>query len=167
MGAIYGQMIPGQTFTAGKTGVLTGIELDLTACPPLPASVLYELDVFDGMNNFLGTASIPLTGVFTCYASSLGASTIGTGFFDLSAACIPMQAGQKYSFKLTTPGTPVGKCSTLGWCTEGMVGASCCVDADCEYVLGVGTYKGTYAGGNAIVSGASESFSLMFKTFVH
>jgi hypothetical protein len=167
MGAIFGQMIPGQTFTAGKTGVLTGIELELTACAPLPMGVSYQLDVFDGMNNFLGTASIPLTNVFGCAPASLDATTIGTGFFDLSAACIPMQAGQKYSFKITTPGAPVGKCSSLGWCTAGMVNASCCVDADCEYVIAVGVYKGTYAGGSAIVSGVTEPFSLMFKTFVH
>jgi hypothetical protein len=167
MGAILGMMIPGQSFTAGKTGVLTGIELELTACTPLPSGVTYELDVYDGTNKFLGTAQVPVTNAFGCYPGSLAASTVGPGFFDLSAACIPMQAGQKYSFKITTPAAPVGTCSSLGWCTAGMVNASCCVDADCEYVLGVGTYKYTYAGGSAIVNGLTESFSLMFKTFVY
>jgi hypothetical protein len=122
-------------------------------------------------NASLGSASISANAIPVggCGSNPLSGTSIGPGFFDLSAQCIPVTAGQGLTFQLTIVSPNAPKCDmTTGKCTSGIVGGFCQMDQECGYGPRVGLQSpNPYANGTAIVNGTPQPmFALSFKTFV-
>ena len=165
-----GPQTVGETFVAGAAGVLTGIEVSATSCAML-ASIpgwSLELTVLDGVSGaFLANASVPINSLgVTCTGPALSATSVGPGYFDVSAACVHVTAGQSLAFSLVPTqgaGTPLcvaGSC--VGWAHA----MTCVTDGDC-LALRVSNAGDNYPSGTLLVAGVANSMSdLAFKTFV-
>jgi hypothetical protein len=167
---VSAQQVVGQSFVAGQTGTLAGIEVGTDACNGVDPQASMTLTVLsNGMS--LGTSSIGATAIPVggCGSNPLSATMVGPGFFDLGAQCIPVTAGQSLTFQLTIVSPTVPRCNTTtGLCTSGVAGNPCFQDSDCGYAPRVGL-QGTnaYANGTAFVNGTAQPmFDLSFKTFV-
>jgi hypothetical protein len=167
---VSAQQVVGQSFIVGRSGVLTGIEVGTDACNGIDPMAIMQLTLLSGGTNLgtagLGANAIPAGG---CGSDPLSATMIGPGFFDLSALCVPVMAGQALTFELTILEPTMPSCNaTTHTCSGGIIGATCTTDSQCAYTPRVGLQDGNpYASGTAIVNGSAQStFDLSFKTFV-
>jgi hypothetical protein len=163
------QQVIGQTFTVGKPGRLTGIELSLATCNfAPPAGAAYRVDLYKGAD-LLGSASLPASTFGTaCAPPQLNPLTVGPGYYDFASACISVVAGDQLRFVIQKEGFPAGVC-TMNMCTVGQIGIPCVGDKECEFVSqsAFANQKASYAGGSVTVNGVpSTSEDLDFKTFV-
>ncbi len=157
----------GQTFTAGCSGPLTGIELGVMrgedyTYPDMTLNV-------SGSGGLLGTASIPSAPLPVSTVVTLSHDTTGPGLFDFAAQSIQVTAGESYSFEVQTAASLAGACDTeAGSCTAGRVGQACDDEFDCSlwwYVSDTDTDP--YAGGTQMLGGSPrDGFDHAFKTFV-
>jgi hypothetical protein len=146
---VSAQQVVAQSFVVGRSGILAGVEAGLGACNGLDPAASIVLTVLSNGAS-VGTASIAATtiGVGACGAFPLSATTRGTGYFDLTAQCIHVTAGQTLTFQLSV-------ISSNGYqAREGM-----------EVPSGTAS---PYPNGIATVNGmpAPLNLSLTFKTFV-
>ncbi|HVY44669.1 MAG TPA: hypothetical protein VHB21_02275 [Minicystis sp.] len=163
-GLVFANGMPlSQTFTVGKTGTLTGIELSLASCNHSPETgSSYRLDVLDSGGATLATASLPAAPFgATCPPPALGDTVVGLGYFDVTSACVHVDAGEVLRLVISRVGFADGQCA--GLCTAGRKGHGCASDADCD------TQSATaYSNTNTYSFGAADvpSEDLDFKTFV-
>jgi hypothetical protein len=152
-----------QTFTVGKAGVLTGIEVSLASCDHEPEDgSTYLLELRDSGDATLASTSLSAAAFgMNCPPAAPDASMTGDGYFDLSAACVRVKAGDKLKFLLSRVGFANGACA--GLCTAGNVGYGCLSNADCDtHSMAAYTSSDSYSGG--AVNGSNGD--LDFKTFV-
>jgi hypothetical protein len=163
---------PGQSLKVGAAGQLVGIELALSKCSnQIGSAGSIEIDVFNEGNTNIGKATVATSAItHACAAYPLDASSIVGNYFDLSAACIAVTAGQTLHFVLSEVNIPAGQCDmTTHLCSAGVVGASCATggNAACDIVYGVSeSGSNLYANGSATLNGTAQTYDLDFKTFV-
>jgi hypothetical protein len=173
---VSAQQTLAQSFVVGKTGILTGIEIGTDACNGVDPTATMHLGVLaNGATIGSATMSANAIPVGPCGSNPLSATTIGAGFFDLSALCLSVTAGQVLSIQLSMSSTSVPTCnlSTLR-CTGGVVGNPCEFDQDCAYAARAGAFgspatTNPYPNGVLTANGnptAPSIFALSFKTFV-
>ncbi|WP_205634113.1 hypothetical protein [Labilithrix luteola] len=154
----------GQSFTAGKTGLLTGIEMKLDVCTTMPGFSLHMV-VSDAAGNALGTGDVPLVAPpLTCTGyTGLPSGPPGAGYFDLGSSCITVTAGTAYRFDVTLAGPPT-KCNG-GKCSAGQAVGVCISDNDCQPQPGY-TFStaNPYPGGHDTRGGTA--WDLAFRTYV-
>lgn len=164
-------VVVGQTFTAGVTGQLTGIELALYEyCfqPLVRTSVDIQLSLYDDADALLATATIPATALpATCGGPDFGAGTCSATVFDLSAAGVDVTVGQQLRAEVVVLSTPPNCEADV--CTGGNTGAACADenDFDCVPFAAVEVSNNLYAGGAAYTPDTPGLVAdLFFKTFV-
>lgn len=161
--------IPGQTFVAGVSGILTAVEVGLGSCNGVDNGASVQLTVVRG-GATIATASIAATAIpvmSTCVDDlSLSNSAVGAGYFDLSDQCVPVTSGDALTFLLSSVGGS-GTCSG-GACVGGEhPGYRCFSAADCTYVARAGEFHEWYLRGTMVVNGnADVQHDLDFKVFV-
>lgn len=163
----------GQTFTAGCTGPLVGVEVSLVVGD---AGYTYPDPVMEvsGPSGSLGNKTIPAATVPVDLAP-LAHDAVGPGYFDLTSLAIAVTAGESYAFDFLGNPAMAGTCDVgAGSCASGRVGQSCSVDGECDLLFFVGdTGDGDpnpgdpYAGGSErIGTWERAGYDLGFKTFV-
>lgn len=159
----------GQTFTAGCSGQLTGVEVGIMlgdAGYTYP-DVVVEVSDSSGV---VGTSSLPATAFSAGALPPLYHDSVGSGFFQLNTQGITVAAGQQYAFDLLPNPSMAGTCDAdAGICSAGRVGNSCGADYDCNLYFFVDDTGNSdpYAGGfETIAGGERAGFDLAFKTFV-
>jgi hypothetical protein len=166
--AVSHDQISGQTFTAGLSGQLTGIEFAPLLDTGLTSDELM-ISVFDGSEQLLGSAKIssqdfpPGSGVIP---AALSLNETGPGFFDLSGLGISVIVGDVFSFILTPVFQPAC-CSSGNICGSGIVGSFCISSSECQQAFRAGASPNVYLAGTALANGvALTGTDLAFKTFV-
>jgi hypothetical protein len=173
---------PGQSFTVGTAGLLTGIEVAVGPCNGADTSGQIRLELFDANRTSLGNVTIEQASLpDVCGGQQLVEGTVGPGYFDLTPLCVSVQAGDALTFMLSVVGNPPASCDPdNNQCTNS--GEFCFGDFECEgffYVGetncgGVGCEIGPndYAGGSSVMQNpnddtlsAEPGFDLAFKTF--
>jgi hypothetical protein len=174
---------PGESFTAGTAGILTGIEVAVGPCNHADATGRIQLELFDASGTSLGAVSIAESSLpDTCGGAQLVSAAVGAGYFDLSALCLRVTAGQQLRFVLSLAGGTPSTCDlTTNTCTGS--GRVCFESQDCVGFYSVGdtncggggcaTSPDRYPGGDRVMQSPSSgaisddpAFELAFKTFV-
>lgn|GEM_PF-3101308 len=160
--------VTGQTFTVGRAGILSGVEVRLGRCN---ATVPAMLAVFDADGVELAVAELAADAIpDTCVnQDSLAAGAPGPAYFDLAPSCFAVEAGQVLELRVSMPAPELGVCDTRARaCTAGTIGESCDTDASCNQHFGLGVADGDpYAGGTMTSEGTAYPASdLAFKVFV-
>jgi hypothetical protein len=171
---------PGQSFTVGTAGLLTGIEVAVGPCNGSDTSGQIRLELFDANRSSLGNVTIEQASLpDVCGGQQLVEGTVGPGYFDLTPLCVSVQAGDALMFMLSVVGNPPASCDD-NQCTNS--GEFCLGDFECEgffYVgetncggVGCDTGPNDYAGGTSVMQNPSDDtfdvtpgFDLAFKTF--
>ena len=174
--------LPGQSFTVGTAGMLTGIEVAIGPSNGADASGSVDLELLDSAGTSLGHVALAQSGLPEMAGDDvhLSEQTVGAGYFDLTPLCINAQVGDVFTFMFSLVGNPTAICDPdSNQCTNS--GDFCMDDFECQatYVLdftncgGVGCAgsPSDYTGGNlfARVYGDFQAyavFDLTFKTFV-
>lgn len=175
--------IPGESFTVGAEGTLTGIEVGVGPCNGADTTGRVQLEVFDGSSKSLGKVSIPESSLpDVCGGRPVTLGAVGAGYFDLTPLCLHVTPGQKLTFVLSLVGGTVATCdSQKHKCSNS--GNFCSEDFDCNgfYYVGMTNCGGVgctsspsrYTGGSMVFQDAttkvlstSDAFELVFKTFV-
>jgi hypothetical protein len=140
----YGLMLTQQvtgSFTAGTSGTLTGIELQLVGCNgSLSDLAEVHLAITDGSNNPLGTVTVPESTVSSaCNGAPLSPDSTGPGLFDLTSLCINVTAGEviQYTLSMTDPGPPPTCNMQTMRCSNGTGNDFCMSDPMCQAFLGI------------------------------
>jgi hypothetical protein len=173
---------PGQSFTVGAAGLLTGIEVAVGPCNGADTSGQIRLELFDSNRSSLGNVTIEQASLpDVCGGQQLVEGTVGAGYFDLTPLCVSAQAGDSLMFMLSVVGNAPSTCNQETYeCTNN--GRNCDRDRDCEGVFyvgmtscgGVGCEIGPndYAGGTNVMQNPNDdtfnvepAFDLAFKTF--
>ncbi len=154
-----------QTFTAGASGRLVGVEVYVqrTHVGPDPEGSL-RLTVRDANDVALGSAEVDLSQFPIDNSPHQLGDEPGAGYFDLAGACIPITAGRGYRFELELVGIPMGVC-TANSCTAGRLGEFCYTDSNCDYAVGIEFSKGDPYPGGAFVGGFDDE-DFIFRTYV-
>ncbi len=164
--------VVGQSFTAGQTGQLTGIEVPLAwyyCTPPgVAASGSIALTLTDSNGVTLGSTDIPISSFGTrCANTAVTSGAPGVFYIDLSSQCIQVESEMVYTFTFTSLLQPGVCAAASGLCTGGLVGNSCELAEECDFTFGVGESLGdSYSAGTAIVNGSPAGNDLNFRTFV-
>lgn len=169
---------PGEWFTVGRDGTLTGIEVTIASCGGEPdTSLSVQLELFDDQGTVLGHAKLPVTAFIDgCVPPPLAADSIGAGYFDLTPLCVSAVAGQTLGFILTITGDQPITCDG-GTCSNNS-GQSCEDPSDCsgQYRAGFtdcngGCSPADYAGGSYVQGNGGylhtyPQYETVFKTFM-
>lgn len=154
-----------QTFTAGASGQLVGIELyvqrAIVGTGPTQGSIRLTARTADG--GALGSAEIELSRFEIDNSPHQLGVDPGAGYFDLASHCISVTSGASYRLELELVGAPAGVC-TDGSCTAGRLGDSCNGDSQCDYRIGVELSDGDPYAGGTFLQGTNED--LIFRTYV-
>lgn len=166
---------PGQSFTAGISGLLTGVEVSLGSQAETPTSDQIHLEIFDTANNSLGkvSRSTAIAGVQPSFVTNTTAQ--GPGYFDVTALGIHVTAGTKYRFEVSID---LSTCELSSATCSGN-GETCIDDFQCDQSLTVGFEEqaptdllNRYLGGDAYMNGILDTSSYWedldhnFKTIV-
>ena len=175
---------PGESFTVGTRGLLTGIEVAVGPCNDADTTGQIKLELFNAGATSLGHVTIEQASLPTvCGGEQLLDGTIGAGYFDLTPLCVSAEAGDQFTFILSLLGGTAPTCDTNSHeCSNNA--HSCYDDNDCRgfYYVGDTNCGGygcegaisEYPGGSEVMQdvntgalGPTPSFELAFKTFVH
>lgn len=160
----------GQSFTVGKDGILTTIELGLfNPCEMGVTDGVMKVTLSDATDTVLATAELPVDAV----ASGCGVDDValsvdapGPAVFDFSAACVVVASGQLLNMTIV-PVTEVPPVCTNSTCTVGLIGESCSYDTDCAQRLHLAASIEQYPGGDSMANGKTHSgLDLLFKVNV-
>lgn len=155
----------GQTFVAGATGQLTGVEVSIGRCGVSDANARVQLVLADGQGTALATASVPVASLPDHCGAALVADSITGAFFDLTPACVAVTAGDALSVSMILTDVTADSCNqTNGTCY--VSGSYCDFDQDCQPALRVSMASDVYAGGTVTVRGNALGYDSVFKTFV-
>lgn len=158
----------GQSFTAGRTGTLAGIEVAAFRAGDWALEGDVRFEVFDAEGASLGRVSRPLAGFPDGHAlvpEPLVLDALGAGYFDLSALGIAVHPGRVLRFELTPPGG--GVCDLERFtCVDGRPSSFCFFDGDCDPQMGLGSAFHSYFPGGAYQGGTPTSDDIVFKTLV-
>jgi hypothetical protein len=158
---------PGEIFTVGKSGWLTGIEVSIKANGLDPAGN-FHLDLFDatGITRIASATPLPVTAFGASAGDALSATTVGKALFDLSSQCVAVTAGDQLQFRVTYDDIQIF-CNE-GQCAGGQFhGLGCIEDGDCVSFRVSSASQNPYAGGVFSDGGVTDPLSdLTFKTFV-
>ncbi len=126
-------------FTVGRAGTLTGIEVQVYRCDSVSESSVLNMQVFDGSNNSLGTATLTGAALMTaCTADVVSASAPGPGLFDLTSSCISATQGESVRYTLSLSGGTPGTCDRESrTCSNGGPDDRCEEDMDCQQMIGL------------------------------
>ena len=143
-----------QTLTAGTAGALTGIELQITACRGTSSTTEVDMEIFDGSNDDLGTATLKGSALATaCAGDTVSPGSVGPGLFDLTSLCVQVTPGEQITYVLSVSGGSPATCDQSSWtCSNG--GSDCMGDFDCQQYVGFDVaplYGGGQFLGDAIV----------------
>jgi hypothetical protein len=94
-----------QTFVAGRSGLLTGIELALRWIGTPDPSAVFTLTLYAGSGALLGSATVPGTGLPRSSSTPLGPGAPDAAYFDLSALYITVNAGASYQIRIVSSGS--------------------------------------------------------------
>jgi hypothetical protein len=162
----------GQTFVVARDGQLMGIELRLLKCTTQPPVGALRLDLYDTAGVLSASAAVATSTIVTgdCIHTdwTLDPCVVGSGFFDLSSAGLPVSVGDVLSFVVSQDGVPPGQCDLGGQqCISGELGAPCNVDWQCNQIYAASySNPGQYAAGQMTVDGVGSNGDFTFKTFV-
>lgn len=160
----------GQTFTAVRGGILTGIELGLKSCSGVDPAANVVMTLSRG-ETVLARASISASSIpsGTCLGGApLSYDEISAGFFDLSGDCVSIASGDHLSIALTVSGSTASCSGSSNQCIGGAHdGDECESDDDCQYAARLGIQSSDeYDAGAMFVNGSSTGWDSAFKTFV-
>jgi len=174
---------PGESFTVGQSGILTGIEIAAGPCNGADVSGDIKLELFSSTGTSLGAVTVPQSTLpNVCGGNQLVAETIGAPYFDLTPLCISAAAGDQFTFILSVTGNPPVTCdSATHRCANN--GRRCSSNAQCAgfFYVGETNCGGTgcqgspssYPGGSEVMQNVTTralqpepAFELAFKTFM-
>jgi hypothetical protein len=174
---------PGESFTVGTAGVLTGVEVAVGPCNDADTTGQIQLELFDAAATSLGHVALAQASLpDVCGGEQLLDGTIGAGYFDLTPLCVSAQPGDQFTFILSLVGGTPSTCDTMAHqCSNG--GGFCFDDSECSgfYYVGETNCGGSgcegalseYTGGSEVMqdvdTGAlsvAPAFELAFKTFM-
>ncbi|MDB4967493.1 MAG: hypothetical protein JWN44_3182 [Myxococcales bacterium] len=165
VGLLLTQQPIGQTFVAGASGQLTGVEVNVGRCGQTDPTATVQLVVADEFGTALATASVPLSQLGDHCGAPLDPTLLTGTFFELTSSCVAVTAGQSLSLSLTIENATPDSCdSNTHTCVVG--GGHCHGDYDCELDLRVSVSDDQYAAGTLTVRGVPDSGDMTFKTFV-
>jgi hypothetical protein len=154
---------PGQSFTVGRDGMLTGVEVAVSRCDSLPATGQLQALLFDQSGNSY-KGGIDISAVRASCASSLDTSYLTTFTFN---ACLPVALGSTFRIQLQANGISSNTCTGPGTCS--MDGTACgtglppCPQVD----IRVGTAQPIYTGGTAYTGSTPDaSRDLLFRSLM-
>ncbi|MBX3211554.1 MAG: hypothetical protein KF850_05935 [Labilithrix sp.] len=168
---------PYQTFTAGETGWLAGIELAVQRAEVGSGETIgkmrVELYTYPG-HELLAGSELPLTNFPRAKPRSEDrritlSSGIGAGYFPFADSCVRLTAGTQYYFRMMLADVPDGVCGDVtdaGTCTVGRVGDPCTEHArhcDTDIWVSMTTSANPYDAGGWN-GGATGDFT--FRTYV-
>ena len=156
----------GQTFVAGATGQLTGIEVGLHLCnPTTDTTATVALSVSDGSGTVIANGSL-LVSQLNCGPAALDANSITGPFFDLTGSCAQVSAGESLSLSMALTHLANSTCDqNTNMCTG--TTNFCIDDFECGFSLNANMAPDDYAAGHLTVRGnANTAYDLVFKTFV-
>jgi hypothetical protein len=173
---------PGQSFTVGATGLLTGIEVAVGPCNDADTTGQLRLELFDASETSLGQVTLEQASLpEVCGGQQLVEGSLGAGYFDLTPLCLSVEAGEKLTFMLSVTGNAPATCDqSIYQCSN--TGRFCFDDRDCNGFFYVGETNcggvGCEVGPNDYTDGVSvmqdptsgvlsrhPAFDLAFKTF--
>jgi hypothetical protein len=155
----------GQTFVAGASGQLTGVEVSLHLCnPTTDTTATVVLSVSDASGTPIATGSV-LVSQLDCSGPGLDANSITGVFFDLTGSCAQVLVGESLSFSMTLANLANATCDP-GTHRCSNTNNFCFGDFMCSFSLNANSAPDDYAAGALTVQGSPQSEDLAFKTFV-
>jgi hypothetical protein len=163
---VYESAKIGEFITAGKTGLLSGVELSLQVAANANSGSL-QLNVYDMNNALLGHGTLAISAVAGQPGGKLVADQVGAAFFDLSSQCITVTAAEKLRIELHLVGD-TGTCVATKCVGGPAANGACSSDAHCTGIIISASQPSTYAGGSIAfgTDAGSADDNLNFKTFV-